>query len=132
VGVEVNPAAGEFAPLGTLFLLTETESRPALFLGTSSDRIGSPEGKQAVYLTATKFLHGTPFGPYATVHYSGWDEQVNLPFGLLVDLGRGFSLTPMYDGERSHLTGGYATEHGTVSLLWIWMERAGVSVSVGF
>ena len=40
----------------TWFVLTETERRPALFLGTSSDRIGSPEGTQSYYLTGAKYL----------------------------------------------------------------------------
>ena len=45
VGVEFNAKADEVGPLVTWFLLTETSRRPALFFGTSSDRIGSPEGE---------------------------------------------------------------------------------------
>ena len=56
VGVEYNPAASELSPLFSLFLFTETDIRPGLFLGTSSDRIGSPAGEQAYFLTATKRL----------------------------------------------------------------------------
>ena len=33
VGIELNPKAQEVGPLVTLFLLTETETRPALFFG---------------------------------------------------------------------------------------------------
>jgi hypothetical protein len=62
LGVEYNPVAGEVNPLATLFLLTETDNRPALFLGTSSDRIGSPEGTQAYYLTASKMMPVVPLG----------------------------------------------------------------------
>ena len=42
VGVEFNAVVEEVNPLVTLFLLTEADHRPAMFLGTSSDRIGSP------------------------------------------------------------------------------------------
>jgi hypothetical protein len=129
--VEVNPAAGEIGPLATVFILTETETRPALFLGTSSDRIGSPEGTQGYYLTGSKHIPGTPFGPYATIHYSEWDEGLNFPFGVTIEMGYGFSLRPMYDGERSHLTANYFTGRFGASLLYIWLERFGAAVSVG-
>ena len=54
VGIELNPKAKEVGPLATLFLLTETGTRPALFLGTSSDRIGSPAGEQSYFATISK------------------------------------------------------------------------------
>ncbi|MEE8523094.1 MAG: hypothetical protein V3T72_04115, partial [Thermoanaerobaculia bacterium] len=46
VGIEANPEADEIGPLLSWFLVTEGHGRPALFLGTSSDRIGSPAGEQ--------------------------------------------------------------------------------------
>ncbi len=115
-----------------MFLLTETERRPALFLGTSSDRIGSPEGTQAYYLTAAKYLPIIRTSPYASLNYSEWDEGWNFPFGANVELGRGFSVQPMYDGDRTHLLGTYATARFSATLIWAWLEDAGVAVSVGF
>ena len=56
VGVELNPKAEEAGPLVTLILLTETETRPALFLDTSSDRIGSPAGEQSYFATISKYI----------------------------------------------------------------------------
>ena len=132
LGLEYNPVAGEVGPLATLFLLTETERRPAVFLGTSSDRIGSPEGKQAYYLTAAKYLPPFRTSPYASLNYSEWDKGWNVPFGANIELGRGVSLQPMYDGHRTHLLGTYATERYSATLIWAWLERAGVAVSVGF
>ena len=44
-GVEYNPGADEVAPIANLLILTETRRRPALILGTSSDRIGTPSGQ---------------------------------------------------------------------------------------
>ena len=57
VGIEFNPKAQEICPLLTLFLLTETEKRPALFVGTSSDRIGSPSGKQSYYVLRSASIY---------------------------------------------------------------------------
>lgn len=132
VGVETNPAAGEVGPLLTWFWLTESERRPALFVGTSSDRIGSPEGTQSYYLTASKHHPSWPVSAYVSVNYSEWDGGVNFPFGAYLDLGRGFSLQPMYDGQRSHLLVNWQRERYGVSLLWVWLEEAGISFNVGF
>jgi hypothetical protein len=132
VGIEHNPDAGEFGPLFTWFLITEEERRPALFLGTSSDRIGSPEGTQSYYLTAAKHHPTWPVSAYVSLNYSEWDGGLNVPFGATVELGRGFSVQPMYDGQRSHLLLQYNRERYGVSLLWVWLEEAGISFNLGF
>jgi hypothetical protein len=132
LGVEFNPVVGEVGPLATLFVLTETETRPAVFLGTSSDRIGSPEGTQAYYATVAKYLPALHLSPYASVNYSEWDEGWNVPFGANLELGRGFSLQPMYDGERTHLLGSYSTARFSATLIWAWLESAGAAISFGF
>ena len=132
LGVEYNPVAGEVAPLATWFVVTETERRPAVFLGTSSDRIGSPEGAQAYYLTGAKYLPPVHVSPYVSVNYSEWDKGWNVPFGANIELGHGFSVQPMYDGNRTHWLGSYATDRLSATVIWAWLERAGVAVSVGF
>ncbi len=132
LGVEYNPVAGEVGPIATWFLLTEGDRRPALFLGTSSDRIGSPEGTQAYYLTAAKHIPELRTSPYVSLNYSEWDEGWNVPFGAHVDVGGGFSIQPMFDGDRSHLLGSYATGRFSATLIWAWLERAGAAVSLGF
>ena len=131
LGVEFNPEAGEIGPLGTLFLLTETERRPACFLGTSSDRIGSPAGTQAWYATSAKYLPPLHASPYVSLNYSEWDKRLNVPFGVNIEAGGGFSVQPMYDGHRTHLLGTYATTRYSLTLIWAWLERAGLSVSMG-
>lgn len=132
IGVEVNPGADEIGPLLTWFLSTEEGWRPALFVGTSSDRIGSPEGTQSYYLTAAKHHPSWPVSAYASLNYSEWDGGINFPFGAYVELGRGLSLQPMYDGQRSHLLLNYNRGRYGVSLLWVWLEEAGISFNVGF
>jgi hypothetical protein len=132
VGIEVNPVVGEVAPLATWFLSTETDRRPAAFLGTSSDRIGSPEGTQAYYLTMAKHVPALRMSPYASVNYSEWDNGWNFPFGAHVDLGRGLSLQPMYDGERTHLLASFANDRFSTTFIWAWLETGGVAMSFGF
>ncbi len=132
VGVEYNPVVREVGPLLNLFLCTETEQRPALFFGTSSDRIGSPEGKQSYYLTVAKFLPVLPISAYASLNYSEWDERFNFPFGGTIELGRGFSGRFMYDGQRSHVMLNYFPYQFGISLMYIWLESAGISISAGF
>jgi hypothetical protein len=132
VGVEFNATVAEFSPLATLFVVTETQRRPGLFLGTSSDRIGSPEGTQAYYATATKRLPATGTTAYASLNHSEWDDALNVPFGAGQELGRAFVVRYMYDGQRSHaLLDHYRGDVG-VSLMWIWLERFGVALHGGF
>jgi hypothetical protein len=132
LGVEYNIVAAEVSPLATFFVMTETERRPAVFVGTSSDRIGSPEGMQAYYVTAAKYLPFIRTAPYVTLNYSEWDEGLNIPFGASVELGKGLSLRPMYDGQRTHLLGSWSGTRVSVTLIWAWLESAGAAVSFGF
>ncbi|MEM7353881.1 MAG: hypothetical protein AAF657_23980 [Acidobacteriota bacterium] len=132
LGVELNPAADEVGPLLTAFLLTESARKPALFIGTSSDRIGSPAGEQSYFLTAAKRHPTWPVSAYVSLNYSEWDDEFNLPFGIDVELGRSFSARPMYDGHRTHLTLNYQGRRYTTSLLWVWLERVGVAFSTSF
>lgn len=132
IGAEYNPAAGEIGPLVTWYLFTETPQWPAVFVGTSSDRIGSPRGKQSYYLTLAKHLPRTPLSLYASLNYSEWQRGYNFPFGGNLALPYNFSLRPMYDGRRSHLVLTYFYRRHSFSLLYIWLEKIGVSYAVGF
>ena len=132
VGVEYNPVASEITPLFSLFLFTETDIRPGLFLGTSSDRIGSPVGEQAYFLTATKRLPYIPLSVYGTVNYSEWDGELNFPFGASVEFGKGFSVRGMYDGKEPHLMFNYFYKQHGVSLMYVWLETFGFAMSTAF
>ncbi len=131
VGAEINPAAAEIGPLFSLFILTESAWRPALFIGTSSDRIGSPEGTQSYFLTAAKFLPVALLSIYASLNYSEWDEGFNFPFGVNFEMGRGFSTRYMFDGDRSHVLLNYFGNRCGISLMYIWLETFGISLNVG-
>lgn len=132
LGVEFNAVLGEVNPLATLFLLNETARRPGFFVGTSSDRIGSPEGTQATYLTAVKSLPELDASVYVSLNYSELDAGFNLPFGAAKGLGRGFAVRWMDDGARSHALLDYDLGGPGVSLMWVWLERFGVALHGGF
>jgi len=132
IGVEYNPLVDEVDPLATVFLLTEDHRRPAFFLGTSSDRIGSPKGTQSYYLTASKVLPRVPLSAYGSLNYSEWDDGFNVPFGAEWFIWRGFSARYMYDGERSHLMGNWFGDNFGISLIAVWMDTFGIAVAGGF
>ena len=116
----------------TLFAFTETETRPALFFGTSSDRIGSPPGEQSYFATVSKFVPRLRSSLYVSLNYSEWDEEFNLPFGVETVLGRGVSLRPMHDGDRGHVMLNYYARQYGFSLMYVWLEKMGFSISAGF
>lgn len=131
-GAEYNAVAGEFAPNANLTLFFENRTRPFVNLGTSSDRIGSPEGNQAYFLTAGKTIPQTPLAPYVSLMWSTWDDQFNVPFGCNVQVHERIGILPMYDGAKGHLLLNYSGHGYGFSLMWIWFERAGVAVNWGF
>jgi hypothetical protein len=132
VGVEFNAVVEEVNPLVTLFLLTEGDRRPGLFLGTSSDRIGSPSGTTAYYATASKYFDVVGASAYASLNYSEWDEGFNVPFGVAKEVVDRFALRYMYDGQRSHALADYYLDNVGVSLMYVWLEQFGVSLYAGF
>jgi hypothetical protein len=132
IGAEYNIAAVEVGPIATWFFLSEDGRRPAAFMGTSSDRIGSPEGTQAYYLTVAKNLDPVPVSAYGTVNYSEWDAGWNYPFGANFEVIPRVTIQPMYDGHRTHLLGTYAAERFSVTLIYAWLENAGIAASIGF
>ncbi len=119
-------------PLATVFFLTETEVRPALFIGTSSDRIGSPEGTQSYYLTGSKLLPKVPVSVYASLNYSEWDEGINFPFGGEWYVWGGFSVRGMYDGNQPHAMVNWFGNNVGISLMAVWLDTFGISLSGGF
>lgn len=107
-GIEYNPLADDVGPLVNLRALEETEHRPALILGTSSDRIGT-EGGRAVYATFSKDLEGLtglPVAPYLGATYvidpdPGEDDWREIG-GLMIRWLPRLSTTHMWDGVNLH------------------------------
>ena len=103
-GIEYNPLAKKVSPLANLVVLTETHTRPALIIGTSSDRIGTPSG-QSFYATLSKSLKhhtGLPIAPYVGVAYGTFDDRARAIGGLLINFNERWSSTILFDGVRVH------------------------------
>lgn len=114
VGVEANPKDDDYGVLANYLVWTETESRPALMVGTSSDRIGTPEGR-AYFATLSKSLRhatGLPISPYVGSAYGDFDDEFVLLGGLRIDWANRFSTTTMWDSDNLHHTADYSWENG--------------------
>lgn len=104
VGLEANPVDADYGPLVNWRAVDETEHRPALILGTSSDRIGTPSGR-AFYATLSKDLEqgtGLPIAPYAGTAYGQYDHDWELIGGLRIRWSDRWSTTSLWDGENLH------------------------------
>jgi hypothetical protein len=103
-GVEYNPLANKASPLANLVIVTENQNRPALIVGTSSDRIGTPSG-QSFYATVSKNVKrytGLSISPYIGVTYGTFDDRTRVIGGLNLNLSKRWSSTILFDGVRVH------------------------------
>jgi hypothetical protein len=132
LGVEYNPAAGEFAPTANWIAHAETGRWPLVSFGTSSDRIFTPRDNQAYYVTFAKTVPGTRAAPYAGVSYSEFEGRLLFPCGLNVSLAPQWDALAMYDGRNSHLLLTYKLPDANVTLLWLRYRQIGVSLGFGF
>jgi hypothetical protein len=137
-GVEYNPrgasVGGRVSPLANLLVVTETKRRPAVIVGTSSDRIGTPAG-QSFYATASKSLKretGLPIAPYAGLAYSTHEDRFLPLAGLNVDLSRRWSSLVVFDGVHVHPLINFNYNRHAFSFLLARGRRPGVSYSVTF
>lgn len=131
-GLEWNPKAGEVGFIGNYILATETESRPMINFGTSSDRIGTPPGPHAYYVTFAKGIPPLKASAYVSLNYSEHDQRFNLPFGFTLGLAQRWDAMYMMDGVKSHLLLTYKADSFNVTAMWIWLKHPGISVSWGF
>jgi hypothetical protein len=103
-GIEYNPLADDIGPIANWLAITETKDRPALILGTSSDRIGTPHGR-AVYATLSKDLEawtGLRVAPYAGLAYGSFDEEVVGIGGAVIRWSEKLTTTHLWDGHNLH------------------------------
>ena len=134
IGIEFNPKSEQASPLANLRVVNETRSRPAVMLGTSSDRIGTPEG-QSFYATVSKDFRrelGVPIAPYVGIAYGTFEDRTRLIGGANISFGRGFSSLLIFDGVHFHPTVSfYRGRHGA-SLLLVQGKDFGVSYNIRF
>lgn len=134
VGIEYNPLAGKVSPLANFVAVTETQKRPALILGTSSDRIGTPSG-QSFYATLSKNLKretGLPVAPYFGVTYGTYENRFRPIGGLNVYLKNGLSTTILFDGVKVHPLVNYTYRRHQFGFMLAQGKKAGFSYSVSF
>lgn len=134
LGIEYNPRAGEFKPLANILLLTETRRRPALMIGTSTDRIGTPHG-QSFYATFSKNLRretGLPIAPYGGASFGTFDDRLRPIGGLNITLPKGFSILATYNGVNVHPLLIYTHGRHALSLIMVKGRDPGMSYSVTF
>jgi len=128
-GVEWNVRANEVGLVANWRALAETERRPALMFGTSSDRIGTPSG-QSYYATVSKSF--SRVAPYAGVSWSGYEERLLVPFGVNVALAEGWSAMLINDGVHTHLSTTYGLRNVSLTLLAVERKHVGVTVGMTF
>ncbi len=133
-GVEYNPLAGKVSPLANVVALTETHNRPALILGTSSDRIGTPYG-QSFYATFSKNLRhatGLPIAPYVGAAYGTFEDRFRVIGGLNINLNERWSSTILFDGVRVHPIVNYTRGRHQFGVIFERGRNPGASYSISF
>ena len=133
-GVEWNQLADEVGIVANWRAISESQRRPAVIFGTSSDRIGTPEG-QSYYVTLSKSLHhhtGLPIAPYVGASYSTFENRMLVPFGLNVAIGSRWSAMLMNDGVHTHLSATYAWDRFAATLLAVERKDAGFTIGARF
>ena len=133
-GIEYNPLAKKVSPIGNVVAITETHRRPALILGTSSDRIGTPSG-QSFYATFSKSLKhqtGLPIAPYAGVAYGTYEDRARIIGGLNMTFSERWSSTILFDGVRVHPLVNYTFGRHQLGMILERGRNPGASYSVSF
>lgn len=133
-GIEYNPLAGKISPLANFVAVKETENRPSLILGTSSDRIGTPGG-QSFYATLSKSLEREtrlPIAPYVGVAYGTYENRARIIGGLNVYLPKGLSSTILFDGVKVHPLLNYTRGRHQFGFMLAQGKKAGFSYSISF
>jgi hypothetical protein len=120
-GAEYNPKVDEVAPLANWLAIQESARRPALMLGTSTDRIGTPSG-QAYYATLSKnlqrLLHA-PIAPYAGAAYGTFDDRLRFIGGVNLAVTPSLSALVTYNGEHYNSIISLSRGRYTGSLLYV-------------
>lgn len=133
-GIEYNPRAGKVSPLANWLAVSETRRRPALILGTSSDRIGTPHG-QSFYATFSKNLKREtrlPIAPYAGVVYGTFEDRWRAIGGLNIGFTEAFTALIIFDGVHVHPMLSYSRGRHVASFILVKGRDPGVSYSISF
>ena len=133
-GVEWNPLVKEVAPLANVHLVEEAPARPAVVLGLSSDRIGTPSGT-SVFLTASHDLRpltGLPAAPYVGLAYGSYEDKARVIAGVNVSLPWRVSALVIMDGVHLHEVLSREFGRHNLSVVLVRSKDVGVSYNVRF
>lgn len=114
VGVEYNPLADDVGLLANWRIVDEGKNRPMLMVGTSSDRIGTPDGR-AYYATLAKDLSAwtdLPIAPYVGTAYGEFDSEFVAIGGLGIRWSDDVRSTHSWDGHNLHHMLDYTIKNG--------------------
>lgn len=130
VGLEYNPLANDLGLLANWRVLREGPDRPAIILGTSSDRIGTPYGR-AYYMTVSKEVTDG-VGLYVGVSWSEFEQKLLIPAGASFRFSDNWTALFLYDGVNFHPTVSYAWDCYSLTFLMIQARDPGIGFTVGF
>ena len=135
-GVEVNPrSTRERAnPLVNWLAVAEGVKKPAVIVGTSSDRIGTPGG-QSVYATASKNLKREtklPIAPYFGVAYGTYEDRLRPIGGITVGFTERLNAMAMFDGVNVHPLVNFNYQRHVFTFLLVRGREPGLSYSISF
>ena len=112
--------------------MQETARRPALIVGTSTDRIGTPSG-HAYYATFSKtlkpFVH-LPIAPYAGAAYGTYDARLRFIGGVNIAVSDSLSALVTYNGEHYNSILSLSRGRYTGSLLFVSGGNVGAAWNV--
>lgn len=135
-GVEINPlSTRERAnPLVNWLAVPESAKRPAVIVGTSSDRIGTPGG-QSFYATASKNLKREtklPIAPYFGLAYGTYLDSLRMIGGINVGFTESLSSMVIFDGFHVHPLVNFGYRRHVFTFLLVRGRQPGLSYSVSF
>jgi hypothetical protein len=133
-GIEYNPRADKVSPLANWLAISETKNRPALILGTSSDRIGTPSG-QSFYATISKNLKREtklPIAPYFGFAYGTYEDRLRSIGGLNVGFTEQWGALAIFDGVHLHPMLNFFRGRHVASFILVRGRDPGVSYSISF
>lgn len=134
-GIEWNPLAEDASLLVNVHVLREARNRPAVILGLSSDRIGTPSGK-SIFATVSydlKPLTGLSIAPYLGAARGTFEDKTRAIAGLNVRFSSSISALAIFDGVHLHEV--FSFEHGRHGLSAVLVRngrRLGLSYNVVF
>lgn len=129
-GVEYNPLGDDIGPVANWRIVRETKNTPAIIIGTSSDRIGTPSGR-AYYVTFSKEV-ADGLGVYVGAMYGEYEQRVLIPAGVSYQFDDHWSALFAFDGVNAHPMVTYSWENYNATFLMVGSKYPGISLGVGF